>query len=264
MNDPHKDTQEQWRGQTTQTRSQFQSLDNNLTSDNDTHKKNVQFRDLIDHPTFYPEQKGHNPILITPRHPYLDPSLSDSRKRDSNSSERYDPLDNRGKYFSGTVENGQGGDFCGYYFYPMNQSGPTMKNNVHPTSTPYETNHLLNTPVGTRIPGEVTPRRLFPELRNNNTGDPEEQSDINPPVRDAQENSYNLKREVYYPNGDGRRRPCFAPPERNPSISNENRNPNYPQNHQWSSDYQKNGQYHHDRPPINYRYNVPTDNRNYR
>ena len=97
----------------------------NMTSADNTHKKNVQFRDQNDYPSRHHRQGGHDPILITPRHPFVDSSLENSGKGNpySNLPPTFGPENPEGRYFSGTVENWHGGDFHEYYFYP---SGPTI------------------------------------------------------------------------------------------------------------------------------------------
>ena len=78
----------------------------------------------------------YDPILITPRHQYSNPSLSRSFQEPTKESSPNPPLNPNGTYFSGTVENGKSGDFFGYYYtsghngevpvrritYPINES----------------------------------------------------------------------------------------------------------------------------------------------
>ena len=137
-----------------------------LTSVDNTHKKNVQFRDQEDYPTRHFRQEGREPILITPHHP----SLENSGKGNpyTNLPPTISGPDNpEGKYFSGTVENGRGGDFHGYYFYPsdipIGPREPPTTDNIRPTSTPYGPNEHRLTPSGARPPREILPRKLFPK-----------------------------------------------------------------------------------------------------
>ena len=58
----------------------------------------------------------YNPILITPRHRHNNPSPNISFQEIRKESSPYPPLNPNGRYFSGTVENGKGGDFFGYYY----------------------------------------------------------------------------------------------------------------------------------------------------
>ena len=60
----------------------------------------------------------YDPILITLRHEYSNPSLSRSFHEPIKESLPNPPLNPNGRYFSGTVENGKGGDFFGYYYMP--------------------------------------------------------------------------------------------------------------------------------------------------
>ena len=90
-----------------------------LGTPNKENKKNVQF--------WTPENsrdqgnsanKVYDPILITPRHQYSNPSLSRSFHEPIKESLPNPPLNPNRMYFSGTVENGKGGDFFGYYYTP--------------------------------------------------------------------------------------------------------------------------------------------------
>ena len=118
-------------------------------------KKNVQFwtpensRDQRN-----PVNRIYNPILITPRHQHSDPSLNRSFQEPIKESSPYPPLNPNGRYFSGMVENGKGGDFFGYYYmlgpngevpvrrkaYPINESttDPVLPQGLkHPQITLY-------------------------------------------------------------------------------------------------------------------------------
>ena len=107
-----------------------------LGTPNKENKKNVQF--------WTPENsrdqgnsanRVYDPILITPRHQYSNPSPSRSFQEPKKESLPNPPLNPNGTYFSGTVENRKGGDFFGYYYtsshngevpvrrtYPINES----------------------------------------------------------------------------------------------------------------------------------------------
>ena len=150
-------------------------LGEKATIDDRANKRNVHFWDQEEYTPRSHKQKGHDPILITPCHPPTEPT------RDS--IDRSDPYQNipsmgestkpGGKYFSGTVENGQGGNFHGYYFYPLNLTpslrDPPTTNPIRHTSTPYDPNGPNEyglTPSGSRPPGESLPRTLFPTPRH--------------------------------------------------------------------------------------------------
>ena len=80
-------------------------------------KKSVHFRDSVDGQDHNYDPKGYNPLLTTPRPPYPESSENDpDRPKRIISPKPW--LGRKGKYFSGMVENGQGGDFHGYYFAP--------------------------------------------------------------------------------------------------------------------------------------------------
>ena len=90
-----------------------------LGAPNKENKKNVQF--------WTPENsrdqgnsanRVYDPILITPRHQYSNSSQSRSFQEPIKESLPNPPLNPNGTYFSGTVENGKGGDFFGYYYTP--------------------------------------------------------------------------------------------------------------------------------------------------
>ena len=103
-------------------------------------KKNVQFKNLESDPGHSVNAGGkrvYDPILITPSHLY-DTSLHNGPLNpDKDPSPAYH-LDPRGRYFAGTVEDGRGGDFCGYYFAPVQSLtlNPPEKKKIHFTSTP--------------------------------------------------------------------------------------------------------------------------------
>ena len=58
----------------------------------------------------------YDPILITLRHHYSNPSPSRSFQEPTKESSSNPPLNPNGTYFSGMVENGKGGDFFRYYY----------------------------------------------------------------------------------------------------------------------------------------------------
>ena len=120
-------------------------------------KKNVQFCT----PENSRDQRNvvnriYNPILITPRHQHNNPSPNNrSFQEIIKESSPYPPLNPNGRYFSGTVENGKGGDFFGYYYtsspnnevpvrgkiYPINES---TTNPVLPQGQSYPQTTLYN------------------------------------------------------------------------------------------------------------------------
>ena len=82
-------------------------------------KKNVQFCT----PENNPDQRNsvniiYDPILITPRQQHSNLSLERSFQETIKGLSPYPPLNPKGRYFSGMVENGKGGDFFGYYCMP--------------------------------------------------------------------------------------------------------------------------------------------------
>ena len=92
-------------------------------------KKSVQFKspqkDQDQNNTLYHNSVVHDPIFITPRHPYTnslgdDPIKPNRRHR----PEPPTPVDPKAKSFLGTVDEGQGGDFFGYYFTPDQLNPP--------------------------------------------------------------------------------------------------------------------------------------------
>ena len=117
-------------------------------------KKSVQFKSpqkgQDQNNTLYHNSVVHDPILITPRHPYTnslgdDPIGPNRRHR----PEPPVPVDPKAKYFLGTVDEGRGGDFFGYYFTPDQLNPPyTGKRKPYITSTPCTNEPLyFNTPV---------------------------------------------------------------------------------------------------------------------
>ena len=99
-------------------------------------KKSVHFKDSMDRQGRSYDLKGYDPILITPRPSYPEYSGNGpDRPKGTISPKPW--LDGEGRYFSGTVENGLGGDFHGYYFAPTPPSNPTAKEHCVTTSTPH-------------------------------------------------------------------------------------------------------------------------------
>ena len=147
-----------------------------ITGVNDNKRKNVQFLDERETQYNNHKREGYNPILITPRPPPInstwesaDMGHSDGPNRPQWNSPPTYPIDTaEGRYFSGTVGNGRGGDFHGYYFYPNHPMAelpkPERTSNNRLTSTPYLVNEQVqpNTPKGTGTVGNRPPRRLFP------------------------------------------------------------------------------------------------------
>ena len=192
----------------------------NITSAENTHKKNVQFRDQDDYPTRHYRQEGHDPILITPHHPFVDPSFENSGK--GNPYANLPPTsgaDNpEGRYFSGTVENGRGGDFHGYYFYPSGipidpRELPTT-DNIRSTSTPYSPNEHLLTPSGPRPPREILPCKLFPKTYKMYRSERASHEGH----QDHQEQGFPNKEHYYYDERPNRRLES-APPEHTSSMN---------------------------------------------
>ena len=144
----------------------------NTAGVNDNKKKNVQFRDERETQFDRHKREGHDPILITPRHPPTNGTLESSKTGHpyGNSPPNY-PLENpEGRYFSGTVENGRGGDFHGYYFFPSNPMmepiGPARIDNLRLTSTPYFMNGLPDTPKGTGSLGGPPCKLFLPKVED--------------------------------------------------------------------------------------------------
>ena len=103
----------------------------------------------------------YDPILITPKH-YYNPSSSESHPNPDKKDSPVGYSNQNRRYFSGTVENCRGGDFCGYYF--PSTSGLTSEfsenRQIHPTSTPgWDYNQ---TPLNSRYENVLEPRNLFP------------------------------------------------------------------------------------------------------
>ena len=62
----------------------------------------------------------------------------------------------------GMVENGQGGDFYGYYFSPMSPINPITRERYVPTSTPNVNDNYPDQSVLSRQTELIVPRKLFP------------------------------------------------------------------------------------------------------
>ena len=146
------------------TKQLFTENKEDITGINDNKRKNVQFLDERETQYNNHKQEGYNPILITPRPPHMNSTWESAEMEHSDGTNR--PQFNL--YFSGTVENGRGGDFHGYYFYPNHPTVEILKpertSNGRLTSTPYLANDQVqpNTPKGMGSVGYRPPRRLFP------------------------------------------------------------------------------------------------------
>ena len=101
----------------------------------------------------------YDPILITLRHPYTNSPFIEPHEPGRNTLPEFPP-DPRGKYFSGTVEHGRGGDFFEYYFAANLSNGFTVKRKAHVTSTP-RIDSYPNNPVTSRKIGDIEPCNLF-------------------------------------------------------------------------------------------------------
>ena len=104
-----------------------------LRTPNKETKKNVQFwtpKNSRDHRNSV--NRIYDPILISPRHQYSDPSLSRSFQEPIKESSPNPPLNPNGRYFSGTVENGKGGDFFGYYYASGHNGEVPVKRKTYP------------------------------------------------------------------------------------------------------------------------------------
>ena len=137
---------------------------------NKENKKNVQFQTLIND-----QSQGnsvncfYDPILITPRHPYSNsPSgvLSHEPIKDPLPDP---PLNPKGKYFSGTVENGKGSDFFGYYYMSNSGSEMPVRGKTHHTSNSTTQNLFPN--QNTRYQ-EVYPTPLQGREKDGNSENP--------------------------------------------------------------------------------------------
>ena len=62
----------------------------------------------------------------------------------------------------GMVENGQGGDFYGYYFSPMSPINPITREHYVPTSTPNVNDNYPDQSVLSRQTELIVPRKYFP------------------------------------------------------------------------------------------------------
>ena len=129
-------------------------------------KKGVQFRNPESDLGYNYSPRVYNPILITPRHPYTKTPVIESERPKRVSSPSEDPSDSRGRYFSGTMENGQGRDFYGFYFSPRASIDPAIKRTLHLTSTPNVDNHHPDRSIISRQTGHLIPRKLFLKVRD--------------------------------------------------------------------------------------------------
>ena len=135
LNEAKRITREKSRDNAKQTREYLPPRYLETTPNSNLIKKSVHFRDSADGQDRNYHPKGYNPILITPRPSYPESSVNDpDRPKGIISPKPW--LDGKGKYFSGTVENGQGGDFYGYYFSPTSPINPIPRGRYVPTSTP--------------------------------------------------------------------------------------------------------------------------------
>ena len=98
-------------------------------------QRNVHFRDPEGEVGRKQYIGVHKPILITPRHLEHESSRGESEgPKRINSPDS--PSDPNGRYFSGTVEHGKGGNFYGYYFTPSRMTYPKTQRRFY-SSTPY-------------------------------------------------------------------------------------------------------------------------------
>ena len=122
-------------------------------------KKNVQFQEPIVNTGQVGNKGVYDPILITPKH-YYNPSSSEGHPDPDKQDSPVGHSNQNGRYFSGTVENGRSGDFCGYYFPSISGLTSEFSENrkVHPTSTPgWDYNQ---TPLNSRYENVLEPRNL--------------------------------------------------------------------------------------------------------
>ena len=121
-----------------------------LGTPNKETKKNVQFWTLENSR----DQRNsvnriYDPILITPRHQHSDPSPSRSFQEPIKEFSPYPALNPNGRYFSGMVENGKGGDFFGYYYTSGHNGEVPVRRKTYPINES-TTNPVL--PQGLRQP----------------------------------------------------------------------------------------------------------------
>ena len=166
LKEPYKTTPEQYRGDARQTRGQLSPHYVETTPNSKGNKKSIQFRNPKSDPGYNYNSRVYNPILITPRHPYTESPVNEPERPKRISSPPEDPPDSRGRYFSGTVENGQGGDFYGYYFASRASIDLAVKRTFYPTSTPNIENYHPNRSILSRQTGHLIPRKLFPKVRD--------------------------------------------------------------------------------------------------
>ena len=104
-----------------------------LGSPNKENKKNVQFQTLENDRDQGNSVNGlYDPILITLRHQYSNPSPNSSFHEPIKEPLPNLPLNPNGKYSSGMVENGKGGDFFSYYYMPSSSGEMPVKRKTHP------------------------------------------------------------------------------------------------------------------------------------
>ena len=122
-------------------------------------QRNVHFRNLEGEVDRKQYLGVHDPILITPRHPENESSRSESEiPKRMNSPDS--PSDPNGRYFSGTVEQGKGGNFYGYYFTPSPTAYPKTQRRFY-SSTPHLERGFGDRSVPHRYVEPMMPRRLF-------------------------------------------------------------------------------------------------------
>ena len=113
-----------------------------LSTPNKEIKRNVQFHTPEnDRDQRNSVKRIYDPILITPRHQNNNPSPNISSQEIRKEPPPYPPLNPNGRYFSGMVENGKGGDFFGYYY----TSSP--KNEVPESGKPYPFKEGITSPT---------------------------------------------------------------------------------------------------------------------
>ena len=124
------------------------------------HQRNVHFRDPEGEVDRKHYTRVHDPIFITPRHPENESlkSKSEIPRRTNSPDGSPDP---NGRYFSGTVEHGKGGNFYGYYFTLSQMTDPKIQRRFY-SSTPYLERSFGERSVPHRPMRPMTPRRLFP------------------------------------------------------------------------------------------------------
>ena len=161
LNEAQRITREQSRENAKQTREYLTPHYSETIPNSKPIKKSVHFRDSVDGQDHNYDPKGYNPILITPRPSYSESSRNGlDRPKGIISPKPW--LDGKGKYFMGTVENGQGGDFYRYYFSPTSPINPITRERYVPTSTPNVNDNYPDQSVLSRQTELIVPQKLFP------------------------------------------------------------------------------------------------------